>query len=139
MSRIYSRDDKLQAAVAYVLSGSQVKAAESIGCTRQAIGHWQNIGDEVWLECLEKAREAYDADLPHKLSGAMERILGKMLDGLDEARAKDCATMFGILFDKRQVISNKPTSIPASAADMERRLKDIAERLESKTKPAKAA
>jgi len=139
MSRIYSRDDKLQAAAVYVVTGNQAKAAEAIGAAKTTITYWQQVADEVWMDMVAKAHEMYDAEAPYKLAGHMEDALRQMSAKLPEATASQAATIYGILFDKRQIALNRPTSISGKRDDVDRRLKEIAEKLEGKTKPAKAA
>ena len=139
MARIYSKDEKLQAAAIYVVTGRQDKAAEAIGAGRCVVHAWISRGDEDWLDAVARAQEVYDETIPHQLAGHMTRALEVMTEKLPEATASQAATIYGILFDKRQIAMNRPTSITGKRDDAERRLSEIAAKLESKTKPAKAA
>jgi hypothetical protein len=127
--REYGPDDKLKAAVIYVTTGSQMKAAESIGTDRQVINAWVHKGDPIWVEMVEKAQENYDKELPGKLSGLIEKAIDRIGEALPNSTANQAATVLGICFDKRQIIQNKPTSISGRKEEIDKELEATAKRL----------
>jgi hypothetical protein len=98
---------------------------------RQTVDQWLNSGDRDFAEALQAAREAYDASIPHKLAGAMDGALAQIVKKLPEADARASATIYGILFDKRQISSGKATSISSKSEDIDKRLNDIGTKLEN--------
>lgn len=129
--KTFTRDDKINAAGVYVVNGTAVAAAKAVGCARQTVDQWLNSGDQDFAEALQAAREAYDASIPHRLAAAMDGALAQIVKKLPEADARASATIYGILFDKRQISSGKATSISSKSEDIDKRLNDIGAKLEN--------
>lgn len=135
----YTRDQKLEAATVYVVTGSQTKAGKAIGVGPSTIRYWISTEEPVWVECVDKAQTAWDREEPHKIAGAMQLAMNTLIERLPEATVSQAATTYGILFDKRQIALNRPTSISSKSADIEERLKKNQEMLERLAKPRKIA
>ena len=136
----YSDEDRREAASHYVLHGVMSKVSKLTNIPKTTLQDWKNSD---WWEPLtvsirtEKSDqidssitrilEASTAQLEDRIVNGDE-ILGKDGETLRLAmKGRDLATVFGITFDKRQIIRNLPTSIKAESTDS--RLNQLAEKV----------
>lgn len=137
----YSDEQRREAASHYVLLGNAVKVAELTNIPHRTINDWRQ--KEWWHELtasirLEKSDEI-DASITRILDASTEQLLDRIEHGdevsLDKEgqplklamKGRDLATVFGITFDKRQIIRNLPTSIKAESTDT--RLNQLADKV----------
>ena len=132
MGKIYSRDEMQQVAAMYVAIGNQNEVARQTGVPQTTISKWFREND-TFAECLELAQSQYSTELPGKLSAlldkAFEKLSEKLQGPVSEMQMNHLVTTLGVVFDKRQIALNRPTSISAKAEDIEARLQKNAETL----------
>lgn len=137
----YSDEDRREAAAHYVLHGVMSKVSKLTGIAEGTLSDWKNKSD-WWVGLTEAIRieksdqidssitrilEASTAQLEDRIVNGDE-VIGKDGDKLKLAmKGRDLATVFGITFDKRQIIRNLPTSIKAESTDS--RLNTLAEKV----------
>ena len=126
----YTDEQRREAASHYVLMGNAKKVSEITNIPHRTINDWRQ---KDWWEALtasirlEKSDEI-DASITNILDKATEQLTdritkGNYVLGKDgekmrlEMSGRDLATVFGITFDKRQIIRNLPTSIKAESTD----------------------
>lgn len=136
-----SKQKKIEAAVAYVFSGSANKAAQAIGVSKPTILAWKNKSD-WWPYLIAHLKEQHDEDLEARTTN----ILTKALDSVEDRIAngdqimnyktgemeykpisgKDLTIIFGTLYDKRQLMRREPTAIADNTSE-DQRLRQLAE------------
>ena len=137
----YSDEDRREAAAHYVLLGNAQKVSELTNIPHRTINDWRQKDWWVALTAtirLEKSDEI-DASITRILDSSTEQLLDRIEHG-DEVsvdkegnvlklamKGRDLATVFGITFDKRQIIRNLPTSIKAESTDS--RLNSLADKV----------
>lgn len=108
----YSDEQRRQAALNYAVLGNMTKVSEQTGISTQTLCDWKNHSD-WWNVLLEEIREEkqdqIDALYTNGIHRAAERVLEK-IEG-DDAKLLDLVKTTAILFDKRQLVRNQPTSI----------------------------
>ena len=136
----YSNEDRREAAAHYVVHGVMSKVSKLTNISETTLSGWKK--NDWWVELTEGIRreksdqidssitrilEASTAQLEDRIVNGDE-IVGKDGEKLRLAmKGRDLATVFGITFDKRQIIRNLPTSIKAESTDS--RLNQLAEKV----------
>ena len=120
----YTAEEKLAAVLAYVMTGSVRGVIRLTGFKQQVISDWKN-NSSWWPDAYAKVKhdkqEEIDGALTsivHASSGAiMDRILNgdEVIDKNGDVvrralSGKDVAWIFGVTFDKRQLLRGDPTS-----------------------------
>lgn len=102
----YDRDTITKAIALYSLYHNFNKVGEIMGIGSQTVAKWIH-----GMEENEKLKEVYKThgdiiqkDLMAATSITMEKALQVVYDKLDEASSAQAATIFGILFDKRNIM-----------------------------------
>lgn len=123
----YTDDIRLQAIGAYVVTGSQTATAKETNIPRTTISQWSK--QEWWLRELVKVRHEKQDELDAQLTGYIEKAfksVGSRLDkgdayikkdgkiGYKPVSCRDSATVGGIMYDKRALLRNMPTTITAN-------------------------
>ena len=127
----YSDVDKRQAAVLYLMHGVMSKVAESTGIPEMTLSDWKRT-DDRWQElCVELRTQTTDtirAEVDSVVHLAMKEVKDRLKFGdykmtaKGEVRripvsARDAGWLAAVNIDKRQVLSNQPTSITSTAVD----------------------
>ena len=136
----YTDEQRREAAAHYVLLGNAKKVSELTNIPRTTLSDWTRC--EWWQELTVSIRQEksdeIDASITNILDAASESLLDRIKDGdhvLNKdgevirlgMKGRDLATVFGITFDKRQIMRNLPTSIKAESTDT--RLNQLAEKV----------
>ncbi len=143
----HTLEEKVQAAVAFAITGSVAKAAKITGIPRGAIRNWQTYSP-WWEDALREIRKRKNDELDAKATRIMHGVLDELSDRLEHGdvvitkngekvnkpiTARDAALVLGVVHDKRALLRGDPTSIKKAGTD-ESRLKKIQERMEDMTK-----
>lgn len=125
----WDTETKINVCFNYLVHGNTRKVSEMSGVPQNTILYWkqsewwQELSNKLW----EENKEELNAGYSRILSRTIERIEEKIEE--PEIKAVDLAKVHGILFDKRQILNNQPTSIK-SGVDNEQ-LKDLKRQFEA--------
>lgn len=136
----YTDEQRREAMSHYALLGNAQKVSDLTSIPRRTINDWTKTEWGVGLLAsirLEKSDEI-DAIISNTLEKSSQALLDRIDNGDDVItsngehdrqlmRGRDLATVFGIMFDKRQIIRNLPTSIKAESTDT--RLNSLADKV----------
>jgi hypothetical protein len=120
--KTYSESEKKQAATAYVMTGSTVKAGALADIPGRTIRGWTTR--DWWAPLVDMVRLEKQDEMDAKITGIMDKALDGISQKLSENEAmqkvalSQLAVSFGIMFDKRQILRNAPTSISAKNTDL---------------------
>ena len=120
--------DKARAAAIWDLCGNQKETERQTGIYRKTIAYWINNKDPDFWDYVAKAREEFDKALSGKMIDTMDRLLTKVVGNIEALSPKDALWCYAVLFDKRQLVENRPTTISART-DFTKRLKDVSDQL----------
>ena len=135
----YPADVMREAAANFVVTGSISEVSRLMGIPKSTVCEWKNKNDE-WLALVEQLRnekqDEIDAGYTRIIHQGIDVIEDRMVNGdviLDKnnelsrkpVSMKDAAWTTGVIFDKRQILRNQPTSISTSG-----NLDTLAKRLE---------
>jgi hypothetical protein len=126
MGSQYSQEIKLQAAGNYLITGNFQTVADQLNIPRRTLTDWSK--SEWWQEAITAIRLEKGDELDVLLTNAVFKGVNNAVERLDKGdflkydddnqeviykpvSAKDSATTAAILFDKRQILRNQPTSI----------------------------
>lgn len=113
-NRTYSPEEKYEAAITYLITGSQKETAKILGIPQKTVNHWIRHNDEVFDQMYQKAVDEnlkkYDARVTSLIEKSL-RVLESKLDDPESISAKDATVIHSMLFDKRQLARSMPTSI----------------------------
>lgn len=136
----YTDVDRREAMSHYVLLGNAKKVSELTNIPHRTIADWTKSewGMELLAQIRIEKSDEIDASISTTLENASKQLLDRIEKG-DEVlgkdgeklrlgmKGRDLATVFGIMFDKRQIIRNLPTSIKAESTDS--RLNQLADKV----------
>ena len=138
---IYSAEQKIQAAGAYLVTGTCKASAKICGISHQTISSWKNKS-EWWPSVISKLKKDKQDELDAIMTGLIETLSVAMADRIDNGdeyfdsrtgslyrrkmSGKDVVTSLAILYDKRAMLRGDPTSITQkiSSGDQMKLLKD---------------
>lgn len=137
--------DKIRAAAAYLLEGGNAKkAAEVAGVHHNSVLTWKQ--QQWWVDLCERLERDFEHDFKAHMGKIARRGLEEIEDRINngdkilnyktgemETRpmsGKELATTVGIIWDKKRVMDNKPTSISDNKSTDER-LHDLMDRFEN--------
>lgn len=108
----YTPDQRMQAALAWVVSGTAAEAGKVCGIPERTINDWTH---QPWWEGLvTEARRLKDVELDRKLSGVIDRAMQRLAERLDRDESinniKDLAVVAAVAYDKRALMRGDPTS-----------------------------
>jgi transposase-like protein len=120
--RIYTKEEKYEVAVYYMLYGSQAKAAKMTGIDPRQVSRWVNEDKEfkeLYEEAIQNGKIKFDAKSSAIIDNALKLTERKIKQELDlvalgeqgKMNAKDAALTAKVLFDMRQLSRSLPTSI----------------------------
>lgn len=136
----YSLEQQHEVAATYLSTGSGQKTSQLTNVPESTIRTWAK--SDWWVATLARLRAEYSEELEARISTALFKSLDQIDERLNNGdvtvtklgdivrhpiRARDLSIMASILFDKRQITRNQPTSITASDS----RLQSLAAKLES--------
>lgn len=130
----YTPEEKIQAVMAYMVTGTSRKASKICGVPEGTIRWWK--ADSLWWddtmkECRRKKQDELDAMTTDVIHKAIEQIGERITHGNKKTTkdgelytapltATELAMVAGIVFDKRQLIRGDPTSSVHTASDNEK-------------------
>lgn len=120
----YSEEQRRQAVVAYEIHGSLEKASEATSIPATTIGDWKRT--DWWDHVTVELRAQVSARIGSNITRILEKTLTHLDDRIDNGdvvlskdgeqrripmKGRDLAVTGAILFDKRQLLMNRATSI----------------------------
>lgn len=119
----YSPEQKLDAVMHYVVSGSLKYASNQTGIPSGTVRQWKNRS-AWWGEAVNYCRKLCQDRLDGKLTGIMNRMTEEIIDRIENGdevifqgrkfnkkmSGKDLTTSLAILYDKRALARGDPTS-----------------------------
>lgn len=122
----YTDADRINAIGHYLVLGNLRKVEAATGIPNETLSGWTRT--EWWNQLLAQIRAERNQDLDCRLSNAVDKALDGLLDRIDNGdtvvvddelrkipvKGRDLAVMFGVMFDKRQLLRLSPTSIQAN-------------------------
>ena len=131
----YNDEQRRQAIGVYIVTGNYAETAKQMNMPKRTVHDWSKR--EWWLSLVEQVRSEKQDELDSQITGSINRALKSVNDRLDlgdeyikkdgttgykAVSCRDSATVLGILYDKRALIRNMPTSI-TSNTDSDKLLK----------------
>ena len=132
-SNKYSKPERLNCVYQYIMSGNLSEVGRRLEIPKKQLETWkkQPWWDLAKNKCLEEHRDFLDTTFSDCIKEAIKEIKDRIVNG-DEVLSvrtgeihrkkmsgKDLAVTSSILFDKRQLLRNQPTSIGTkNAADL---------------------
>lgn len=112
----YTMQDKLQAAMAYLITRSSVKASEITGINERSIRYWMKA--EWWDDMMAEAAAFKNRELDGKLTKMIDEGMSKMQDRLNQGdpvikdgtihylpvKFRDLFLGIGVLMEKRAAL-----------------------------------
>ena len=121
MARIYSRDDKYEAACYYMLYGNMKTVSENLNIPYQTMVGWVKrdpVFQEMYELAVENSKKKFDAKTSYLIDQSLEVIERRLKMEIDDIKAgkstmplSHLSSTMAVLFDKRQLMRNAPTSI----------------------------
>ena len=126
----HTPEDRLKAALAWVITGTTHGAADQCGFPRSTIQTWTE--QEWWEPLVMEARQLKQSELDAKLTNIIDKCAQRLTERLDspegisKAGIQQIATTLAISMDKRALMRGDPTSRTerVSANDRLAKLKD---------------
>ena len=139
----WSIEDKLRAAMAYLITGNSLEAAKVCGIPDKTIRDWTR---ETWWsdfigECRKEKNEELDAAFTDILHLAVGEVKDRITHGDEvidtktgtknrkKVSARDATLVAAVLVDKRAILRGEPTRISKTISEKDR-LKTLAQDLE---------
>lgn len=116
--------EKLNAALAWVITGSCSKAEAICGIPARTIRSWMQ--EASWADLVDEAKKIKQAELDSKFTNIIHKAVEEVADRLENGEdvitkngdtvkrrvsAKDAAMIAAVLSDKRAILRGTPTSI----------------------------
>lgn len=116
--------DRLSAALAWVITGDQYKAADLSGIPRETIKDWMT--QENWADLVAQAKQIRQGELEGKFTKIIHKAADEVIDRLENGEkviskngeivqkpvaARDAAWIAAVISDKRAILRGEPTSI----------------------------
>ena len=108
-------ETKRQAAILYLTYGTSIEVSKRLGIPDGTVRTWKRT--EWWTELQNSLKQEHH----DKLNANYNRIIDKSAQLIEkqlenqEIKALDVAKIHGIIFDKRQILNMRPTTINANA------------------------
>ena len=119
--RSYTRDEKYEAAVYYMLYGNMQEVSDNLNIPYPTMVGWVKrdpVFQEMYELAVENAKKKFDAKTSYLIDQSLEVIERKLkqeMADLKEGKSKmplsHLSSTMAVLFDKRQLMRNAPTSI----------------------------
>ena len=129
----YTDIDRREAAVTYLVTGNLRATAKQTRVNERTLADW--VKSDWWDDLLQTLHAEKGRELDCKMSQIIDRALDEVGDRLVNGDckigkdgslvrvpipAKDAAIIAAVMFDKRQIIRNLPTSITQSPDHLQR-------------------
>lgn len=137
----WSEKKKLEAVTTYLATGNYSETSVLVNVPRPTIIAWSQ--SDWWASTIENIRSGEGQLTDNKMSKIIDKALDMLMDHINDGdyiydgqrgklvkvpmKAADMNKVASTLFDKRQLIRNKPTTIKSSAEDTEARLLKLAQ------------
>ena len=141
----YSPDEKLSAALAYVVTGDTIQASELCDIPSRTIRHWR-ANAEWWSDAIDYVRLTKNDELDSRLSKILEDTVKQLEERVANGNwiidkngnkkrvklpAKDLVNVLQTVFEKRQILRGDPNQISAGTTESsEKILKELMGRFE---------
>lgn len=139
----YTPEEKIEAVMAYMVTGTSRKASKICGVPEGTIRWWKSQSlwwDDTMAECRRKKQDELDSMTTNVIHKAVEQIEDRVQHGNKKftkdgeeyqapLTAQELSMVVGIIFDKRQLLRGDVTSRTASSSESER-LNDLQKRFE---------
>ena len=140
--RSYTRDEKYEAAVYYMLYGNMQEVSDNLGIPYPTMVGWVKrdpVFQEMYELAVENAKKKFDAKTSYLIDQSLEVIERKLKQEMADLKAGNSklplshlSSTMAVLFDKRQLMRNAPTSITEKKSvdhlkELADTFKDIAE------------
>ena len=150
MAETRTIDDRLSAALAWLITGNTVEASKICGIPDRTIRDW--MSKDWWEPILEEARKSKQKELDAVWTRIIHKAAVEINDRLDNGdatlnkfgdikrvpiKAKDLSFILSVVADKRALARGEPTS-RSEKKTVEESLKVVADRLESFDPPTKS-
>lgn len=130
----YTPEEKIEAVMAYMVTGTSRKASKICGVPEGTIRWWKSQSlwwDDTMSECRKKKQDELDAMTTNVIHQAVEQIANRITHGNKKftkdgeeysapLTAQELAMVTGIIFDKRQLIRGDPTSHAQTSSDADK-------------------
>lgn len=139
----YGPQDKLRAALAYLISGNSIDASKNCGIPDKTIRDWTR--ETWWADYIAEARKEKNDELDAAFTSIMHKAVGEVQDRIEngdevlepktgtkhrrKVSARDATLIAAVLTDKRAILRGEPTRISKTVSEKDR-LKDLAKDLE---------
>lgn len=135
-------DDKLQAALAWIMVGSTEEASRLCGVPGRTIRYWME--QSWWENVVDEARKVKQKELDGLWTGLIHKAATEVKERLEEGdetldkqgnirrtkiKAKDLAVILSIVVDKRALLRGEPTARRETRSTQDT-LNDVATALE---------
>lgn len=126
-------DEKLRAAMAYLITGNSIDAGKVSGIPDRTIREWTE--EPWWADLIAEARKAKNDELDAAFTVIMDLAVGEVKDRMvngDEivqkdgtktrkkVSARDATLVAAVLTDKRAILRGEPTRISKSISEKDR-------------------
>ena len=126
----HTPEQRLQAALAWCVTGTAQGASDVCGVDRRTISDWVNT--EWWPALVSEARQLKQEELDAKLTNIIDKCAQRLTERLDspegvsKAQLNQIAITMAISMDKRSLMRGDPTSRTERVSSEERltKLKD---------------
>jgi len=137
----YTDIQRREAAAHYTVLGNITKTADLCGIPARTINDWK-LNADWWVDLVAKIRDEQKDEIDANLSRILRKSTAALEDRIDHGdeyitkdgsaarkavSARDLSIVTGVVFDKRQIMRNLPTSIKAESTDA--RLDQLAQKL----------
>lgn len=139
-----STEDKLRAAMAYLITGNSLDASKVCGIPDKTIRDWTR--ETWWADFIAEARKEKNDELDAAFTSILHKAIGEIKDRIEngdetvdaktgskvrkKVSARDATLVAAVLVDKRAILRGEPTRISKSISEKER-LKTLNNELES--------
>lgn len=138
-----STEDKLRAAMAYLITGNSLDASKVCGIPDKTIRDWTR--ETWWADFIAEARKEKNDELDAAFTSILHKAIGEIKDRIEngdetvdaktgskvrkKVSARDATLVAAVLVDKRAILRGEPTRISKSISEKDR-LKTLAGELE---------
>lgn len=108
----YTPEQRMQAALAWVVSGTAAEASRICGIPERTIADWAHCS--WWGALVAEARRLKDEELDRKLTQVIDLAMKRLVERLERDEQinniKDLAVTSAVAYDKRALMRGDPTS-----------------------------
>lgn len=139
-----SIEDKLRAAMAYLITGNSLDASKVCGIPDKTIRDWTR--ETWWADFIAEARKEKNEELDAAFTDILHKAVGEVKDRIEngdevvdsktgsrirkKVSARDATLVAAVLVDKRAILRGEPTRISKTISEKDR-LKGLVGDLES--------